>query len=79
VTKLSFSDALSQARIDGAQSFIDPETGTTIGVDRDGNPGRYGLMVRSLRLEDQRKNNVWWRRASRRIGQAWETMMGGAS
>lgn len=75
-----FADALAEARLHGSTSFTDPETGTEISIDpRTGIPGNYSMMVRHLRLEDQRRKNVWWRRAGRRVAEAWAAMVGGAT
>jgi hypothetical protein len=61
----SFSSALARARIENAESFIDPETQTLIALE-DGMPGKYGMMVRSLRLEDQKaREKTWWAFVSR--------------
>ena len=60
-----FVTALSRARVEGADHFIDPETGTNIALEN-GEPGRYGMMVRHLRLEDKKKRDrQWWRWAVR--------------
>ena len=58
----TFIEALAGARMDGDHAFIDPETHALIGLDRQGNPGRYGMLVRELRLADQARDRVWWRR-----------------
>lgn len=59
----SFYDALAAALRSGADAFHDPETGALIAIDPSTRlPGPNGLMVRHLRLTDQREARKWHRR-----------------
>jgi len=66
VTGQSFHDALRAAEKVGAHAFHDPETMALIPIMPGTSfPGAWGMAVRHLRLEEQRKARKWYRRLLR--------------